>query len=253
MSIHFLDWLFFAPPTFSAPWPLVDWHAWGHTAVQMKILPNENKRSSSWIQTQMVCGLPLAEYHGNKHMYIYISSSNLPVWCSFLMVKNSFAKARKNDSNVSTNSSPESRCGGPASPASTLPLMRRRALATQIAGFMETPQTWPKLRDAQLSARIIWISNRQNPLCLFYGMWLLVRVHSRWKLHHFHFHPNLGFWFEAPTQLFWLNDFMGGQKSRFFSQTYCSLKATHMETDKKGVFWFCIFVFLWCKWLILWR
>ena len=126
MSIHFLDWLFFAPPTFSAPWPLVDWHAWGHTAVQMKLLPNENKRSSSWIQTQMVCGLPLAEYHGNKH----ISSSNLPVWCSFLMVKNSFAKA---SSNVSTNSSPESRCGGPASPASTLPLMRRRALATQIA------------------------------------------------------------------------------------------------------------------------
>lgn len=44
-----------------------------------------------------------------------------------------------------------------------------------------------------------------------------------------------------------------GRSPVFFSQTFCSLKATHMETAKKGVFWFCIFVFLWCKWLILWR
>ena len=134
----------------------------------------------------MVCGLLLAEYHGNKHT----SASNLPVWCSFLMVKNSFAKARKNDSNVSTNSSPESRCGGPASPASTLP-MRRRALATQIAklsiwelklfnfSWLDKPKTL--CGDCQLNpifkgliictTKIQKYKTKIHPFCLFPCEW----------------------------------------------------------------------------------
>ena len=91
-----------------APWPLVDWHAWLPDDTQLfywwNFLP-ETRRSSSWIQTQMVGGLPF----GNTIAIKNLSSSNLPFWCCFLMMNNFFRKARKNDSNVSKNSSPESR------------------------------------------------------------------------------------------------------------------------------------------------
>ena len=75
--------------------------AWRHTAVfLMEVLP-ETKEVHHGSKLKWFVAYPL----GIKNL----SSSNLPFWCSFLMTNKSFAKARKNDSDVSKNSSPESR------------------------------------------------------------------------------------------------------------------------------------------------
>ena len=87
----------------NAPWPLVDWHDWLTTPQLfffMEFLP-ETKGVRHGSKLKWFVAYPLAIKN--------LSSSNLPFWCSFLMVNNSFAKARKNDSDVSKNSSPESR------------------------------------------------------------------------------------------------------------------------------------------------
>ena len=123
------------------------------------------------------------------------------------------------------------------------------AVQHETAMKRRNPRLGKKFRDAQLSARIIWISaNRQNPSCLIYGMWLLARVHSRWKLHHFMFTWILGFWFEAPTKLSWHERSYGWAEFMvfFFTRFFVSWRLLKWKQPKRVHFGlvFCLWYFL---------